>query len=237
MSKQRPDRIEQAIRFGVVTPCLAALATLAAAAVVVAVVNAPTRWQGAVIASNAAVAVTAAMLARRGPEAAMRGLLGKVAKWDLADTRADLDVVGPITGDTKAVAAPLYDFDDEGTIPGRLDAEAEAGCVMKKLIFYGASDDLAEVEGDHDGEYYIIGGRGTFRLEGHGATGVRVHLVYEDSGCWSVGVSPLGEDTPVPDSWTFTVQPRGIEGGYPRYSAVLTAGVDDDVVVTWEGEA
>lgn len=61
---------------------------------------------------------------------------------------------------------------------------------MPDLIFYGASDDLMEVEGVVSEEY--PGDRGTFLVVSNGAQ-VKVRLCYEDNGCWSVCAWPVDE--------------------------------------------
>lgn len=117
--------MKRGLMYWMVAGVLALTVLLAAAASVWVLIHAPEQWTGAVVVSHAVVAVAAATAARRGPEAAMRGLLGKIAKWELADTRADLDVVGPITGETQ-----VYDWanevDDEDSIPGPVDDESQA---------------------------------------------------------------------------------------------------------------
>lgn len=70
--QRRPDLLEDAIYVALyVIVFVLAAAVVAAAGWVV--VNAPTQWRGAVLVSNAAVAVVAATLARRGSEAEVRG--------------------------------------------------------------------------------------------------------------------------------------------------------------------
>lgn len=113
--------IDQVTR-AVVYMVLVGACVLALAAAVWALARTPEQWLGAVVASQCTIGVASAAVARRGPEADRRVLLGRVARWDLADTRADLDVVGPITGETPSVDAPLYDFEDADTIPFDGDA-------------------------------------------------------------------------------------------------------------------
>jgi hypothetical protein len=60
------------------------------------------------------------------------------------------------------------------------------------VAFYGASDDLIEVEGklpgcdeyDSDDEIFEI-------------CGLRVRVTYENNGCWAIGVKQISEDIPV----------------------------------------
>lgn len=113
---------------------------------------------------------------------------------------------------------------------------------MKTYRFYGYGDHLVEVEGDMSEDYPLapsVGERGSFTLLAAYSPrtcgdGVRIHVCYETSGCWSAGVSPVDEDTVVPETWRFTLHPQG--RGVPAYSALLTAEVDDDAVLTWEAE-
>lgn len=112
-----------------------------------------------------------------------------------------------------------------------------------KLTFSGARDDLIEVRADGDISDVFSSPharRGMFTLATPGdrvaIDGVRIHVVCEQSGCWSVGVSPIDEDSVVPTGWTFTIEPQGTSGPEPSYSAVLRVVADDDAVLTWEGE-
>jgi hypothetical protein len=115
---------------------------------------------------------------------------------------------------------------------------------MKTYVIYGASDDLVEVEGAIREEYNCWDEHGaqlTLAYEvdtDHMRGGVRVHVKYELSGCWSVGISPLDEDIPIPADWTFELRPGSeprddVSAG--RYTAVLFATVDDDVSLTRDG--
>lgn len=107
---------------------------------------------------------------------------------------------------------------------------------MKTIRFYGASDDLCEVEGDAKGcnEYcseahgeglhhfaFIVRSRRHPDDEGEG---LRVNAFYD--GTWSFAVGMLMEDAPMPN-WPASVGPC------PEcsYSTMLTLTVPDDAEV------
>lgn len=73
------------------------------------------------------------------------------------------------------------------------------------LRFYGASDDLVEVEGDVREEYNP--GYETGRWEGvvTDASGHRLLVVvtYAQSGTWAVGIAPVEEGLALPENWTY----------------------------------
>lgn len=102
---------------------------------------------------------------------------------------------------------------------------------MQTAVFYGASDDLIEVEGvkggDEFGAYRSDGSRyhGSFNLGGL----MRVHAIYD--GCWSFAVGQVDEDIPLPD-WPVRVRWPGGRG----YSTRLEVDVPDDVKVFREPE-
>ena len=97
---------------------------------------------------------------------------------------------------------------------------------MRVLKFYGASDDLFEIEGTR-GEEPDERDEGTVEVKDSEGNGLHVHCVYGVTGtaCWMVGVAPIDEDIPIPD-WPmkFTLGGRG-------YSAMLTLEAPDDAVV------
>lgn len=95
------------------------------------------------------------------------------------------------------------------------------------ITFYGASDDLVEVDGcegaDEFNHYSGAPWRGTL-VAPDGAAMV-VHLFYDD--CWHVGVGQVDEDQPLP-SWPL-VFASGPGGGsqIPKYSTALTVDAPD----------
>ncbi|MFA9597701.1 hypothetical protein [Citrobacter telavivensis] len=100
---------------------------------------------------------------------------------------------------------------------------------MKELHFYGASDDLFECEGaireeigclNKPGIYHLKSGEGEMQVVGY----------YLDSGLWSVGISQIAEDVPLP-AWP--VQYQVHESGY---SSLLTIQVPDDTTLKIEDE-
>lgn len=106
----------------------------------------------------------------------------------------------------------------------------------KAFHFYGASDDLVEVRGAEDREYNVVGSEsGYFTLTLPDGTGCRVHVRLEDTCCWSAGAAPIDEETEFPPNWILSVG-QSRSGRAPSYSAVLTAEVDDEVTLTWEGD-
>lgn len=71
---------------------------------------------------------------------------------------------------------------------------------MASVTFYGASDDLIEVEGDAPGCDEYNSDDDSFLVVCDGDAGCIVHLVYTGDGTWQVGVRPIGENVPMPDS-------------------------------------
>jgi hypothetical protein len=93
---------------------------------------------------------------------------------------------------------------------------------MTVIRFYGASDDLIEVEGcpgaDEFNSYekrYMWHGD---LIAPGGRESMRIHAIYD--GCWAFAIGQTGESVPLPD-WPvhFTQSYRG--DGTPGYSAVL----------------
>ncbi|MGK0703710.1 hypothetical protein ACSFCW_09505 [Yokenella regensburgei] len=93
--------------------------------------------------------------------------------------------------------------------------------MTKELKFYGASDDLLECEGaireeigcyDKPGIYHLKSAEGEMQVVGY----------YLDSGLWSIGISQVAEDTPLP-AWPviYAMHERG-------YSVQLSIVVPDD---------
>jgi len=98
--------------------------------------------------------------------------------------------------------------------------------MTKELRVYGASDDLIEFAGAHREEYNAESG--VFDVLGEKSDGVRVHVECTGAGTWSVGVSQIDEDFPLPD-WNIRVRQGTTAEAY--YSAVLVMDVPDNVRV------
>ncbi|MCY1699511.1 hypothetical protein OVA10_15810 [Lelliottia sp. SL45] len=96
--------------------------------------------------------------------------------------------------------------------------------MAKELTFYGASDDLLECEGAIREEIGCFNSPGIYHLK---STEGEMQVVgyYLDSGVWSLGISQVAEDMPLPE-WpvTYAVHERG-------YSAQLTITVPDDTIL------
>lgn len=93
--------------------------------------------------------------------------------------------------------------------------------MSKTLKFYGASDDLFEVEGAIREEIGCFNELGIYHLKS--AEGeVLVVATYTDEGCWAIGLGQVEEGAPVP-AWpvSYSMHERG-------YSAQLTIEVPDD---------
>jgi hypothetical protein len=105
--------------------------------------------------------------------------------------------------------------------------------MSRNLKFYGASDDLFEVEGTTGTEPNEIGCYGRIPAvkvcNDHG--GMIVVAIYDADSlppdmpeCWTIGICPLDEDVPLP-GWPMKWSAQG-------YSTVLEMEVPDDVRVT-----
>ncbi|EMB4322617.1 hypothetical protein RJ492_001714 [Pluralibacter gergoviae] len=98
---------------------------------------------------------------------------------------------------------------------------------MKELKFYGASDDLLECEGAISEEIGCFNSPGIYHLKS--AEGeMQVVGYYLDSGLWSIGISQVNENTPLP-AWLTSFSQH--ECGY---SVVLTLQVPDDAELVLE---
>jgi hypothetical protein len=105
---------------------------------------------------------------------------------------------------------------------------------MRTLKFYGASDDLFEIEGTAGAEPDEIGCFDSIpavKITGEDC-GMIVVAAYAAldampggmPGCWAIGICPLDEDVPLP-GWDMRWRTEG-------YSAVLEVDVPDGVVVS-----
>ena len=93
---------------------------------------------------------------------------------------------------------------------------------MKTAKFYGASDDLIEVEGVKGADEFNVVAAGphiaSFNLGGK----MRIHALYD--GCWSFAVSQVDEEIPLPD-WPIRIS----QSKDSKYSTCLEVDVPDDV--------
>lgn len=89
---------------------------------------------------------------------------------------------------------------------------------MAALTFYGASDDLVEVEGalreEYDGDDVLLLVTSTGKQS-------YVRVRFEDTGTWSVSLCPVDEDMPAHSGTVISV----------NYSAHLTVGVESPFTV------
>lgn len=94
---------------------------------------------------------------------------------------------------------------------------------MKQIVIYGSSDDLIEVEGDVPGcdEYNVE--KAVFVT-----AGLRIHVKYDDGGCWRIGAVPFAEDVEV------AVTDIRLDVADNGYSMRLTASVPDGATITRE---
>ncbi|HBL5329214.1 TPA: hypothetical protein LR339_000952 [Enterobacter hormaechei] len=100
---------------------------------------------------------------------------------------------------------------------------------MKELRFYGASDDLFECEGAIREEIDCFNKPGIYHLKSADGE-MQVVGYYLDSGLWSVGISQIAEDVPLP-AWPvqYQVHERG-------YSPMLTIQAPDDITLKNEDD-
>lgn len=107
---------------------------------------------------------------------------------------------------------------------------------MKELRFYGASDDLIEVEGDVPGADEYNGERAEFLI-----AGLVVTVTYEPSGCWQIAVCMEDEGVPVlAENVALRVcdaEARGLPeyAGWSPYSMLLSMDVPDGCELVYRG--
>lgn len=104
---------------------------------------------------------------------------------------------------------------------------------MRTLKFYGASDDLFEIEGGRRGEPDEIDPSQCVKVTNdHGGLVVSAHYAPGVAACWAIGVSQVDEDEPLPD-W-----PMRFRTGEPAsgYSVVLEIDVPDSVEMSIVGD-
>ncbi|WP_447717291.1 hypothetical protein [Pluralibacter gergoviae] len=98
---------------------------------------------------------------------------------------------------------------------------------MKELKFYGASDDLLESEGAIREEISCFNSPGIYHLKSADGE-MQVVGYYLDSGLWSIGISQVNENTPLP-AW-----PASFSQHECGNSVVLTLQVPDDAELVLE---
>src|SRR4051794_32016754 len=89
---------------------------------------------------------------------------------------------------------------------------------MTQFRFYGASDDLVEVEGAITDEFSTPRGKWTGVLVAPNGSRLAVHARYTDRGTWMLGVHQTEDVEPLPP-WVITI--RTAAEGECRYSVTL----------------
>lgn len=101
-----------------------------------------------------------------------------------------------------------------------------------KITIYGASDDLVEVYGCDGADEFNTYERSALMWHGDlrapDGTAMRVNVLYDDGGCWSVAVGQVDEDTPFP-AWPVVHRQ---EGSYST-AAVVDAPEGTELVNVW----
>ena len=95
------------------------------------------------------------------------------------------------------------------------------------LKFWGASDDLFEIEGSAKGEPNEVDERDVIRVYDRQGNGLQVVANYIDPGVWAIGIAPLDEDQAIP-AWPMTWRLEASR----QYSAQLTLEAPDDAVMS-----
>lgn len=99
---------------------------------------------------------------------------------------------------------------------------------MEAIAFYGASDDLIEVEGSIPGCDEFNGENESFVV-----CGLRVEVGYTPRGVWDLTISQIDEGVPVTaERMKLSVQPRS--DGSPGYSMRLDMEVPNGSVIVRE---
>jgi len=96
--------------------------------------------------------------------------------------------------------------------------------MSRTLKFYGASDDLFEIEGtikDEPDEIGCYNRSAAVKVYDRLGNGLIVAGIYINPGVWAIGIAPMDEDQPLP----------GWPHAYSRDSALLTIEAPDDAVV------
>lgn len=101
---------------------------------------------------------------------------------------------------------------------------------MATLRFEGYSDDtFGEYEHTHTDYDNCASGKPIQCLVEAGGQKMYVigQYAHPTDGCWTIGITPYNEDTPIPD---WDIRMCGIDCGY---SPMLEMTVPDDVKLTW----
>lgn len=93
---------------------------------------------------------------------------------------------------------------------------------MKTAKFYGASDDLIEVEGIKGENEFTASADGPLAASFNLGGKMRVHAFYD--GCWSFAVGQVDEDIPLP-AWPVRIT----QHPETKYTVLLEIDVPDDV--------
>jgi hypothetical protein len=99
--------------------------------------------------------------------------------------------------------------------------------MTRSLKFYGASDDLFEIEGYQRGEPDEISPDSYVKIMS-GEIGLIVTAQYTRIGCWAIGICQIDEDQPIPDWTIFFTTGKPARG----YSVVLNIEAPDDAIMT-----
>jgi hypothetical protein len=99
---------------------------------------------------------------------------------------------------------------------------------MPEIRFYGASDDLLEIEGAIDDEVSDVGGRIEVMLTGPVFGAMIVRAEYTKDGVWLLGCSQADEDHALP--WPVRIEPGTV--ATCGYSVVLVVDAPDGAELT-----
>jgi hypothetical protein len=99
---------------------------------------------------------------------------------------------------------------------------------MAEIRFYGASDDLLEIEGAIDDEFGDATGRIEVMLTGPVYGAMIVRAEYTGDGVWMLGCSQADEDHRLP--WPVRIVPG--DTGTSHYSVVLVVDAPDGAELT-----
>jgi hypothetical protein len=93
---------------------------------------------------------------------------------------------------------------------------------MQTAKFYGASDDLIEVEGVKGADEFTALADGPFAAVFNLGGKMRVYAIYD--GCWMFAVGQVDEDIPLPN-WPVRIK----QHPETKYTVLLEIDVPDDV--------
>lgn len=102
---------------------------------------------------------------------------------------------------------------------------------MPEIRFYGASDDLIEVEGCEGADEFNTTERGPMvwcgDLIAPGGDAMRIHALYDNRGCWSFSIGQADKSIPFPE-WPVRVrQHTNVD-----YSVLLTVDAPEGTRLT-----